>query len=596
MPPAGAQTTIKKQIAIKHGDGEPLTRSDIQYDLLYYIFSDTRAVFKDSYTTLHGDPPGTKVTFRDLYVNALVHSPRCSKVSHNKLLDTPQLADEFAKISLLSNMNRINTTMAFFPEMRTALRTYHPVPSLQKTDGNNLQDAPRIKNLLKFCLLPNEIQNTSVTPEDVLSRIRSGILPPTSIVNLIFIFQCHSSQLARNHFPASLNYELQDFFTPINISSESRARAFLWLCHHYYEGSSPNPYDDTYSEQHPGIIPKLYPLSAEEAQLENVDTPDEKAWGEKMTSQRALFLETKDKPMSLLEGPDEVPEGKASGQSQKQNATRGGQGGGRSKGRGGRAKQARATPLAGTSDLTARGVSVSSQDTGSFRAVSTVNSQTEDTLEGQSRGLHRIDSHLRTSSLSHHVDQRTPPAMAPFPSPPHISQSESAHHAGSYYIPRQSSSLVAEPYPSRRPSSTFVHLESSNGGPTRHSHRAHRSAGRWSGPPLSAPGFLESYSPRHPHHHATPTSAFSYTDSRSTNSRFVAISHRQPPTPPTNGSSPTFSQPRTMLQQAWHVVMTTDPLAESDDEQDENTRLDLLLRLKIINRLRGKEPTPEPEL
>lgn len=53
--------------------------------------------------------------------------------------------------------------------MRTALRTYHPVPSLQKTDGN-LQDAPRIKNILKSCLLPSEVQNTPATPAEVLSR------------------------------------------------------------------------------------------------------------------------------------------------------------------------------------------------------------------------------------------------------------------------------------------------------------------------------------------------------------------------------------------------------------------------------------------
>ena len=63
-------------------------------------------------------------------------------------------------------------------------------------------------------------------------------------------------------------------------------------------------------------------------------------------------------------------------------------------------------------------------------------------------------------------------------------------------------------------------------------------------------------------------------------------------------------------------MTTTDPLEESEDEMDENTRLDLrkllrvcgmmkrnaahapspVLRLQIINRLRGKEPTPEPEL
>ncbi len=56
-----------------------------------------------------------------------------------------------------------------FPEMRTALRTYHPVPSLQKTDGN-LQDAPRIKNILKSCFLHRERQNPLMTPADALTR------------------------------------------------------------------------------------------------------------------------------------------------------------------------------------------------------------------------------------------------------------------------------------------------------------------------------------------------------------------------------------------------------------------------------------------
>lgn len=31
----------------------------------------------------------------------------------------------------------------------------------------------------------------------------------------------------------------------------------------------------------------------------------------------------------------------------------------------------------------------------------------------------------------------------------------------------------------------------------------------------------------------------------------------------------------TVFAEAWHVVMTSDPLEESDDEMDENTRLDL---------------------
>lgn len=59
-----------------------------------------------------------------------------------------------------------------FPEMKTALRTYHPVPALQRTNGN-LQDAPRIKNILKSCFRPGEEQGNCTTPGDVLARLVS---------------------------------------------------------------------------------------------------------------------------------------------------------------------------------------------------------------------------------------------------------------------------------------------------------------------------------------------------------------------------------------------------------------------------------------
>ena len=66
----------------------------------------------------------------------------------------------------------VNLLICFsvFPEMKTALRTYHPVPSLQKSDGN-AQDAPRIKNCLKAALLPSEIKGVAPsTPEEVLEK------------------------------------------------------------------------------------------------------------------------------------------------------------------------------------------------------------------------------------------------------------------------------------------------------------------------------------------------------------------------------------------------------------------------------------------
>lgn len=62
-----------------------------------------------------------------------------------------------------------------FPEMKTALRTYHPVPSLQKTDGN-AQDAPRIKNCLKAALLASEIKGEPPsTPEQILEKVVSPL-------------------------------------------------------------------------------------------------------------------------------------------------------------------------------------------------------------------------------------------------------------------------------------------------------------------------------------------------------------------------------------------------------------------------------------
>ena len=108
--------------------------------------------------------------------------------------------------------------LTVFPEMKTALRTYHPVPSLQKSDGN-AQDAPRIKNCLKAALLPSELKGVAPsTPEEVLEkrvikfysftykvlniltqtsplilRQRLGQCPPTSVVNLIFVLANHAA-------------------------------------------------------------------------------------------------------------------------------------------------------------------------------------------------------------------------------------------------------------------------------------------------------------------------------------------------------------------------------------------------------------------
>ncbi|KAI8995481.1 hypothetical protein BD414DRAFT_506207 [Trametes punicea] len=421
----------RKTLPIKRADAEPLTREDLQYDLLYYIFADSTKAFVDHLST---DRP--VVNFCDLYVNALFNSPKCSKVLKDKMVETPAFAIEFAKIALLTNVGRINTTMAFFPEMKTALRSYHPVPSLQKTDGN-LQDAPRIKNCLKAALLPFEFKTPPPsTPAEIIEKARAGQIPPTSVVNLIFVLANSNNAMtvAQKHFDPPV--EFLDLFLPINLSSASRARVFLWLMFHYLQGPDrPNPFDDEYSRTHPGRVPRMRPLTREEQAQENVDPPDEVEWGKRMSALRSKFLR-----------------------------------------------------------------------------------ELVDEMEAEKR-------------------RKKNPPLPPPPAP--------------------STSYTAQELAAIRQARTQRQEEP-------------RSRG-------SSPS------------HEEPSSQ-GYTSYESTSR---PIPHLEPFRPDLSGEDPI--QERTMLQQAWHIINSTDPLEDSDKEEDEHVRLEYNRRLRVLARLRGKDPTPEPD-
>ncbi|KAH9946834.1 hypothetical protein B0H21DRAFT_877076 [Amylocystis lapponica] len=547
MPNPSAHGPLRKTLAIKHSDGEPLTRADLQYDFLHYIFSDTHAVFTDPYPTLHGNPARSRVTFRDLYLNTLLHSPRCSKASREKIIDTPAFGDEFAKISILSNVGRINTTMAFFPEMRTALRTYHPIPSLQKTDGN-LQDAPRIKNILKSCFLENEAQGVFATPAEVLSRSRCGQVPPTSIVNLMFVFASHAGAVARAHFHPHTSIDFLDFFTPVNISSASRARAFLWLCYHYHEAPSYNPFADDYANRNTGQIPQLVILAVQDAALENVDPPEEVEWGERMMHQRRLFVETKareDEEDKEFDREKTKPRG---------NAAR--------------------------NKLKAKSMDAP-EPSGIFRQAGLPTRDGHISLPPMLPGEELLDGPgpilqpplpplypLRPrSSLPYLLSVPRSPQRARSPDHyGHRTRSPDLYgHRTRSPDPYTHHRSTVDPYPRRPPSPT---LAPTNGKPTRTRTRP--------------PGEVI------PQHRYNPLPLVSQT-------------YFANPFPSPGYDVPQYVVPppvaprRNMLEQAWHVVMTGDPLGDSDDETlDENSRLDYVLRLRIISRLRGKSPTPEP--
>jgi len=49
---------------------------------------------------------------------------------------------------------------------------------------------------------------------------------------------------------------------------------------------------------------------------------------------------------------------------------------------------------------------------------------------------------------------------------------------------------------------------------------------------------------------------------------------------------------RTLVDNAFQLALTTDPLADSGEE-DEDARCDYIFRLHVVNRLRGRAPTPE---
>ncbi|KIM48014.1 hypothetical protein M413DRAFT_439710 [Hebeloma cylindrosporum] len=284
--------TPRRVIPIKRADGEPLTRVDIQHDLLQAIFDDPQEVFSNPYPP-NDTEAGAKLCFRNLYLKAILHSPKATKALKDKMNESSEFALDFAMLSLLVNVGRVNTTMSFFPEMKTAIRTYHPIPSLQRTNGN-MQDAPRIKHILKTSLLQEESKNPPATPADIVSRCKAGIPPSTSITNLMFVFAHHAGPIGQAHFQGRLDF--LDLFLRTDVSSASRARAFLWLCFNYLESpssdddydeeSSPNPFSDSKFSAPPFSF-----LTAEELENENRETAEDLAVTERLMAQRSRIVQ-----------------------------------------------------------------------------------------------------------------------------------------------------------------------------------------------------------------------------------------------------------------------------------------------------------------
>ncbi|CAA7266626.1 unnamed protein product [Cyclocybe aegerita] len=284
----------RRVVAIKHSDGEPLTRADIQYDFLNAVFSDTHEVFSNPYLPVTAEQ-GKKISFRDLYIKAILNSPKATKALKDKMAEPSTFALDFAMLSLLVNVGRVNTTMSFFPEMKTAIRTYHPIPSLQRTNGN-MQDAPRIKHILKMSLLSDEAKNPPSSLADLLARCKAGTTPSTSITNLIFVLAHHTGAVGQAHLQSHVDF--LDLFLRSDISSASRARAFLWLCYNYLESPSlEDDYDDEpvpnpFSDPTKNSAPTLSFLTADERKQENQESAEDLVLTERLVIQRTRIVQS----------------------------------------------------------------------------------------------------------------------------------------------------------------------------------------------------------------------------------------------------------------------------------------------------------------
>lgn len=264
---------------LKKRDGEALWRKDIQYDFLYAVFSDPTPAFTNPGRELE------KVSFADLYLQAMAKSTKCSKVLGEKLLGDRQAGIRIAMVCLLVNWGRMNTTLNFFPEMKTILRTYHPIPSLQTHDSQDykqLQDAPRLKSILKGASEADE-------PTSVQDLEHCKKLPRTNPINLIFLLSFFSRVVERDMIAPFHDYSYIDLLMDTSKSSESRAQAFLWLIWAYLE--SPDFHDNVNNPFGP-TLPHLRPLDESEMNKENIDTPAELLFANQMTLQRLAILET----------------------------------------------------------------------------------------------------------------------------------------------------------------------------------------------------------------------------------------------------------------------------------------------------------------
>ena len=103
------------QAPLKPPDGAPLLRRVLQWDALETIFTSyeprfTPPSYPDETTPLF--PPERDWSFAELYLDCIANSSKANRNLKDKMGESTAFAVNFAKLCLLINVGRINTTLA----------------------------------------------------------------------------------------------------------------------------------------------------------------------------------------------------------------------------------------------------------------------------------------------------------------------------------------------------------------------------------------------------------------------------------------------------------------------------------------------------
>lgn len=291
---------------LKKQDGDFFTRNDIQYQFLHNLLSDTRQIFYNDFQDVF--PISTQastdivnvtntnynarlfvgnklLTFSQLYVLTIASSKKCSKILRDKLLFDNQVALSTCMLSLLVNMGKLNTTVNFFLEMTSQLRTFHSIPSLQhhSHDPKSLQDTPRIKSILKAIPSGQELIRLSDWYESPSTHFKPNP------INLLFTM-CENVPLINTKWIeqfVAAKTSLFEIFDSDNFEPKQRADFFLWLMYIHIE-TDLNPEGIKESLKIFNIHDK-FPMDLPRSKYD-IDTESEIEYGQGQFAKRQNFL------------------------------------------------------------------------------------------------------------------------------------------------------------------------------------------------------------------------------------------------------------------------------------------------------------------